>query len=431
MEQRDTIEVTWNEIKLSVQNVNQDMYNIINKLDVDDSFTLYLCKFKYGDQVGNDKTFYLPEADSLNTLDQYKTTSNIYKNLKYAYSSFPLSLVLEKQLEWYITDEVSGRSSPTFIYCPGELLNVAKALQKREDIKHAPNGLMSGQAGIKSTFLLQKLGCSESQSRLKKASLHIPTTKSYDMHSEAFRIIQSEIKKTNWLCSVLYFSEAWIHNINNNPEWKSLKKYLGDYNTPAREFINYSWHYRRMFSDANRRTNTKNNIFIQNVSSHLFEILVGGKLGFVPADSNSGLPLDTIISTYKDIYKLNSEPVAMVPALFNNTQNVYFSLNYPCFEEFDDNSRKRKSKLVELELLHDQILSYRKLFTLPIKSCAGTLLESRSNDVSFKFTHNLTTNNKKKFNGLKVCSQLKVQIQFLKKYLTQNFLLKHLFFKGV
>jgi hypothetical protein len=427
---RELDRLTWQDIKESIKEVNESFFNIVENINPSESLPLYVSSFKYGDLVGDESTFYLADSNKLRSINEYPRCSDVYKDLNYGANSFPLAMVMEKQLEWFITDDLSGQSIPVFIHNPGDFLNVGKALNKSEDVKHAPNGLMLGQAGVKSTFLLQKIGCKKSHRGLEELSQNIPISSDFHEHGIAFKVIQSETNYTAWQSKILYFSNKWIENITSNPDWAQLKKYLDDYKTSAREHISYYWHYMRMFSDAYRRINLSQNLFIQKVTNHLYEILVGGKLGFKPTDNSEGLPLETVKYVYSEHYKLKTDPIVMVPSLYNKNTPIYFSLNYPCFEEYDLSLRKKESKLSELDLLKKHLLSYKDLFSKPIKSCCGTLLEELSREANFRFCHNLRTNNKDALEWLSDIKLIKELDPIFNKVPDSSFPYESTFFQG-
>ncbi|HGH7471335.1 TPA: hypothetical protein ACG7ZR_002706, partial [Legionella pneumophila] len=154
-------------------------------------------------------------------------------------------------------------------------------------------------------------------------------------------------------------------------------------------------YYNHLYRITNKRNNLKSNLLIYETARHLFEILLGAKLGFAPAMDDELLPLSIIQKIYSECYKLEYLPIVAIPAYYNyrDPKPVYYSLQHPSECSYSPKARSASTTLSDLITLINVIHKYQKDFTLPVRECKNTILEEVSKITKFTFYHSITEGN--------------------------------------
>lgn len=214
--------------------------------------------------------------------------------------------------------------------------------------------------------------------------------RTYYEHADIFYdLIKNSNSNNDWRASVLFFSENWVEKISNDYAWREVKDYFYRISSHRSEYAINSDYYNHVYRVTNKKNNLKSNVLIYETARHLFEILLGAKIGFIPAIDDSSLPLSVIQKVYSECYKLKYLPVIAVPAYYKHgySKPIYYSLQYPSLCSYSPKSRAASTTLSDLIVLIDVVQKYQKDFSLPIPECKNTILEEVSKTAKFNFYH--------------------------------------------
>ncbi|TIG50764.1 hypothetical protein [Legionella pneumophila] len=385
---RNFTRVCWDEIREEVKRSNPEFFFLVDEIAPGKDFPLYVFNFGYGDLIGDSETFYIPHQGKLQTLNNFSSQEPITKDLFYGFHSCPLGLVLDKCFEWYLRGDSENETHPVYIDKKGDFFNIGHVTQIKPLKRYLPNGILSVKAGAQTTLVIQNIGCKRSHNRLIRSGIDCTIPNSYHDHSEFFkRIYQSCPAESKWRASIVYFSEKWIDNIVNNPEWININKYFFKYYLHYYAYTYYGDYYQHIFRVAFDKSNLERDFFIQDTAKYIFEILIGEKYGFSFTNTDEFLPASWIGYVLKDIYKLKTEPSILIPKKHFEKNPVYFSLQHPIFRPYQGLSRKRATLISELENMKIVTNKYKELFSSNHEEWAGTILEEKAKKAQFVYYH--------------------------------------------
>lgn len=380
----------WDDIKHQILQINPDFYNLVEPLSPGKDFPVYIFNFMYGDFIGDNKGAFVPSDDGFFTLGDSQTPREMLCHLGYGAKTSPMGMVLNKSFEWYLSDKQENSSYPVHIDQPGDFFNTPHVTNIRPQKQYLPNGILSVRSGVNSAFILSKIGCAKQHKRLRLMSVTSEPPRNYHEHSNIFRQISHGRSISNWASSIVYFSEKWVSSIQSDHDWASVKDYFVQKTTQSKDYLSYADYYTHIFRTAFDDSNITASLFVQDAAKYIFEILMGEKFGFAPAINDQDLPLELIREAYDNYYQTPHNPIIFTPQKLrvNSEYPVYFSLQHPLFYVYEKNSRGKITKMKEISKLQECLLSYKKLFSRPIKECEGTYLEKVSKEAKFNFYHN-------------------------------------------
>lgn len=392
--------VFWTDVRNIMESINPVFFELVDKLSPDSKFPMYLVDYGYGDLVGDDDGIFLPtRTGQYVRLDSEYTPQSMLNDLTYGLTNSPLGMFFDKSFEWFLntSDEQINRTFPIYMDPPGTFFSIGHIINYGYTATHLPNGVLFVTAGSKSNFMIPKIGCGVMHSRIQKNyNITKPAPRSYHEHADIFQdIVKSRSYKKDWRASVLYFSESWVENISKDSSWQEVRDYFYRISNHRSEYAVNSDYYNHVYRVTNKRNNLKSNLLIYETARHLFEILLGAKLGFAPAIDDELLPLSIIQEVYSECYKLEYLPIVAVPAYYNHLdpKPVYYSLQYPSLCSYSPKARNASTTLSDLIALIDVVHKYQKDFSSPIRECKNTILEEVSKITKFNFYHSATEGN--------------------------------------
>lgn len=388
-------EVFWSDVRDTIAKLNPIFFELVDKLSPDTKYPMYLVDYGYGDLVGDDKGIFLPtKTGQYVRLDSDCIPRPMLNDLGYGLNTSPLGMFFDKSFEWFLTsiEDGTNKTYPVFLDFPGAFFSINHILNFGITENHLPNGVLFVTAGSKSNFMISKISCAVMHSRLQKQyNITSSAPISHYEHSTVFSQIVKSLKYTyDWKSTILFFSEAWIKIIINDPAWKDVRNYFYTISNQRSLYAIHSDYYNHVYRVTNKRNNLKSNFLIYDTARHLFEILLGVKLGFAPATDDTIIPLSVIREAYTECYKLQYDPIIVVPSYFDhkNPKPVYYSLQYPSLSS-SPKARNASTNYSDLIALIDVVQKYQKDFSLPIRECKNTFLEKVSKTANFKFYHSL------------------------------------------
>lgn len=360
-ERKGFVRVYWDTIRSRVEKVDPKVTAIIDKLSPDRSFPLYLSYLPYGHLKGDTVSSFLTLADGRCVrLSDPSLPDEIKKNLWYGLNSSALSLILEKEIEFFIDLKDRKISIPWTIAKEGDFLCVKSTLKKDMSKKCEPSNILTATSGARSIFTLPSLGCSVNYNRLKSfLNIRSPIPKHLYDHWHLFKeMINGSLKdEVDWQSCTMYFSQKWIDKLQNDPAWSDLKVYLIEKAFSFFEYESSRIFYDIAFSLIQRKRNLKPNPYLVDTAKHLLVTAMGKAPGYAPALNDNSAPIQKLQQVFVDYFGLKKYiPGIMKPEHFeqNNLNSmVYYSMQHPSTFTFSPSSRNTSSALLEMrELQH-------------------------------------------------------------------------------
>ncbi len=394
-EGKGLVKVYWRNVRDRVAKVEPTFAKIVDELEPDDSFPLYLAYYPYGALIGDTESQLYPTQDGkLYRLTDNNVPSSVVQDLGYGYGSSPLGIVLEKQFELFIDLKHKGISVPFGVYGPGDIFSFYTNLTKREKYQYSTNTVLTSASGVRSVFMLPNIGCATNHSNLQRDfNIKNPAPKSMYDHWHIFKnIINSDIINSDWRMCVLYFSEKWINQLQDNKAWAYLKAYLHELAWKRSQYTRSQDDYDLAFSVIQEKRNLKPNPYLVDTARHLFKIILGHAPGYAPACEDEALPLEIIQQVYTSSYGLKKYiPTVIHPVSFNFEKDInpiYYSLQHPSTYVFAPKSRKVFSKLFEMRELEYIMHVYFEELAKKNSFCSDSILCEVVKHIELNYFHN-------------------------------------------
>lgn len=387
--------VCWQDVRKKVAKVEPAFAKIVDALNPDKSFALYLAYYPYGATDADTQSSLFPDGKgNYFRLTDVNAPKDIVTNLGYSKDNTPLGMVLEKQLETFIDIKSKGITIPWLVYTPGKMFPFTRILNTKTNRIFSPNGLMSSTSGVRSTFLLPNIGCATNHANLQRDfNVQNPPPKSLYSHWELFKeIINSEVVDSEWRCCVMYFSEKWLNKIHGDKSWGDLKQYLHEVAWHQFEYEMNRIQYDIIFSMIQQSRNLKPNPYLADTAKHLFSTAIGVAPGFSPALDEDALPVETLQKVFLESYGLKKYyPTIMHPKHFNFEQDsfpIYYSLQNPSTHVFSPKSREVSSTLFEMRELEHITRIFISELSKEDGMCHDTIFGKIAKKVKFNYFHN-------------------------------------------
>lgn len=363
--------VKWADVRQQLQIVNPELTGIIDRLSIDDKkYRLYEASYPYGCQSVRQGKLFLPNnAGELVPLNDSSLPTNIVKDLSYNLGSNPVTLVLAKTLELFITTD--HHTIPAVLIPEGNVFSTWIILDKESN--HQPAFLWNLSAGARSIFSLSKLSVYKKLEKLQEyfnLDINVPTH--LLDHGELFQSIAASPQfDSNWKVKVLYFSDKWFDRLNDKT-WTEFDNYLFKASWRSSGFRRCEFIWKCVYSLIQKHAHLKPDPLLVDIVEHLLAMAIGVYPGFAPATDDSAAPISKFQEILIDIYKLEKyAPIIMHPTYFTpkSKRPVYYSLGYSTAFNFSPKARKLATKRSDLvNIIHIQnkylnILANNKLNT--------------------------------------------------------------------
>ena len=219
----------WSEIKYEIKEANLELFNLVDQLHPDSKFPIFILKFPYGELIGDELSQFIPiENKGILRLNDPNLPAEVVKHLGYGSSSSPMGMVLSKQFEWFVDLPHKKITLPIFVQIPGDFFSYTRVIDIKHNFNYSPMGVLSAISGARTTFLIPSIGCQIKLTKLRRelgVKLKHPNSM-YEQFPFFKEILSSPELEQTWSSSLIYFSENWITNIKNNPDWIDVQKYF-------------------------------------------------------------------------------------------------------------------------------------------------------------------------------------------------------------
>lgn len=388
------VKVDWHQIRKNVKIVEPNFAKMVDDLNPDKTFPIYLAYIPYGDLKGDTVSTLLPgmDGDYFRITDP-STPKELLAHLGYSVNGSPFGMVLEKELEYFI--DLKRNPIPWAIYRPGRFFSFGYHYSKDTNRSYFPNSVLAVASGARSAFMLANISSAVNHANLRRDfNVRTPKPKYLYNHWTIFKeIARSNVCNCNWRSCVLYFSEKWLLNLHNDPAWLILKNYLLEKSWNEYEYDRCRRYFDITFCLIQNKFNLKPNPYLADTARHLFTIALGDAPGFAPVCDDSALPLEHIQKAYHESYGLKKYfPTIMKPTRFipeKGGNPVYYSLQNPSTFNFSPKSRKNFSMSVEMrELAHIMQTYINALLNYNIMGSDSAISDIAKN-IEFTFYHNV------------------------------------------
>ncbi len=378
--------VSWKDIRAEVRTKNLEIAAIIDEIDPDDSFKLYVGTYSYGEYIVKDGVFVFPPIIESTSLNELKS------ELGYNYAANPVSLILQNTLEIFY---IINQCSIPFLYglvAPGSIMSTWKVISDPE--AHTPAFLWDVVSGARSLFMLSKISDTAGNKRLKKHFNLLTTNKPKTFLSqwEIFReILAHESINKKWETKILFFGKKWFEKINN-ARFKELHLYLLKKAWRGSNYFRNQFIWDLIYSIIQERKNIKAEAYIINTVKHLITVAIGMSPGFVPAIDDYAGPITLLQDIYRDIYQLKTyEPIFMHLHNFKLTddRSIYYSLEYPTTPNFSVRSTEETSKIQDLINIKSIMAKFLDEIKKGDLNIYHTSIFELVNNVSFDYFHSI------------------------------------------
>ncbi len=366
MSKREVVELTWQDARAEVKQVNPELAAIIDKISPDKRYKLIKVTYHFGDLIVKDGVLQVPFIN--NELSAI-TSRDLSKNLRSAlnYSTIPLSLLLTKSSEVFVQDD--ARIIPLNMLSPGQLFGTFETLDYIFERLSKP--IWNVSAGARSIFMLPKITEASGFKRLRnRYNISLNTRLKYlNDHWHVFKQIAAhEDFPQCWTSKILFFSKEWLMIKKNDSHWFEFQRYIfqqGWYQSQyAINKIQFGLFWQLFIKAINNR-NLKPTPYLADTLKHLLLIATGGAPAFRVADTSQlAAPIESLQKAFIEIYQLKAYlPTVVYPHLLDirkDLQAVYYSLALPTLLEGTPNNNKNTTTLMldikDIKLLIETLL---------------------------------------------------------------------------
>ncbi len=375
--------LTFKDIKEEIRKVNPEFVEIVESVKGAQNCGVYLAEYRYGDYIVKAGGFNVPIAGELKDLrecdDKLKT------DLGYNFMTNPISMVLEKSIELYIS-LVSAVISFT-IYQPGDFFGFSSIVSLNNPKVRVPSAVNSWTmtAGMRNVAILASISDESGLNALMREFDFICTKP--DGLLQHWQVIKGVgYQDSNWVCKMLYFDIEWFKNLDNK-NWGPIKIYFYDQFNAAMQFYTNYLPWNISFSLAQKKRNILATTSVNETIKYLFGIASGFLIGHEVARNEESLPLEFIQRAMGNVYGLpGGAPILMTPSLFQ-TQPVYYSLQYP-LQASAIKLDPSRSIIQRHDDLYHTLSRYKQSFLLDTEYHAqDTPLIQAAKTVNFDFYH--------------------------------------------
>lgn len=344
---------TWGSLSKLVKAVFPKLGKIIDELNPNHNYPLYLVKYPYGSMILDKGIFQIPNNESrLVPISHSSISSKIKDHLSYS-GTIPLGLVVSKGIESFVQSK--HRVLPATFIGKGKLVSLWRVLEEGPSYFLGP--FWSIASGVRSICMIPKITDSACHKALKiKYGLKLPVPQRLSDQWELFTHIANHPDFTQeWSSELVFFSKKWFEH-KSDKIWSEFYRFL----------LNEVWQitsYRRnqfifdfAFSIAQENKNLKPNPYLADTVRHLVAIAAGSAPAFSPGIDDTAAPISGLQKVYIEDYGLKKyAPVIMHlhHLSFKENRPVYYSFQIPTTTIFSPKSRKLSSAMAELhELKH-------------------------------------------------------------------------------
>lgn len=359
-------EGTWIDFRKDVEQVNPELFHLIEAISPDKYYRLIKATYLYGESITHLGTICVPDKHGhLSRLDHPNVSLDLKEKL--GYCPTPLMVQLTNASEAFV--EAENRIIPLNVFLPGDLFGLYEILVPFTECPVIP--CWSITSGGRSVFLAAKVSDAIGHKNLKR-EFGVPSQppKTLDEHWDIIKAIANRGRiQSPWMSEVLIFTREWFREHSDDIHWLKFQNYLQKMawiqSRGNRVEIEYSIMW-ESFAKAVCRRNLKPNAYIVDTIKHLMLLTTGTRSGFkFVDDSEIVLPSRIVEKAYVDIYGLKEyAPLIMFPHVIgsrNDPSTIYYSMAYPTLLAGTPAIRKAANIMIELRLIRTLMMTLERV----------------------------------------------------------------------
>jgi hypothetical protein len=389
------VKVYWQDVRERVAKVEPTFAKLVDDLNPDKTFPLYLMYYPYGAAIEDTKTMFIPKEDGGydRLIDVNNISKDLMKDLGYGIGSLPMGMILEKNIECCIDMIAEKVTIPCDLRAPGEIFPLGRLVKLQNSRVYSPNGVLKVYSGARSAFLLPNIGCFDQHSFLQRDyNIKLRPAKSSYEQFEVFKAIaESKTSQCDWRSCLLFFSEKWITKIFADDAWSKLQVYLLRLACERFEYERNDNYYKVIYSLILKKRNLKPSPYLSDTARHLIATSLGAAPGFAPSIDDNALPVDTLRKAIMESYRLKTYyPTILQPKKFifeEATLPVYYSLQNPSTFAFSPKARGSASTLYDLRELSHIINVFIEELAKENSICHDTILHKIAKGIELTSFH--------------------------------------------
>lgn len=386
-------EHSWPEIRDRVHAVNPEFATVLDEVNPDKSYTVFLARYPYGSQILRFGKLFLPGVNStLIGLEDPRIPTHVREQVGYVMGTNPMTMVLKNSLDLYIA--LQDRNVLYSLIPAGSVFGIWYMLDNILEGRFFPTPvpLWDMTAGARSLFLLPKITDVTAFQKLQKQyDIKADAPKELADHWQILKeIARHPSFTTPWEVEVIYFSKKWSESIND-PAWSNVQRYLTLRAWRGTEFWRNQFSWDLTFSRIQAERNIKPCPQVADIAYHLLAMSVGAVPGFRPLLDNTAAPVSEFMQIFESIYGSRYAPLIMGPGYFSvfepQTHPIYYSSHYPTAIKLSPKSSSRSSMMTDLYNVRSLMNKYLQSIQQGDLKIAGTVLYEAAKRVKFTFCH--------------------------------------------
>lgn len=423
MQSSKLTKITWGQARKQAHTVNPELATIIDEINPDDSYAMYLGEYPFGNYIVNKGRFLVPNYSGKFVPVSETDNKEIQADLSYNEGSNPACLLLENSIEVFLDLDEEVRP---FSYTPraGAIFSTWKVTNPESCMQAA--FLWDITSGARSLIMLPKITDKVAHQRLKNEfNFQTDPPKRLVDHWQIFKAIYQG-GNAQWHSKILYFSKRWFDKLND-PAWFKFKFYLLEQSWKSSEYLRNKLFFNLVFSVLQKKYKLNYSPYINETVKNIFGIGMGCIHGLSPATNDTSAPISYIKKAYEDVYRIkNYEATIMEPAILTSQEDsVFYSLNYPIAVELGPKSRNRSRSLDELVHIKSLAINYKKAMQTEELNIYNSPLYITAKNIKLDFFHGSND-----IHGIMAPTQIRKNHSYFKSVNKYQFAYSSIFFQG-
>lgn len=315
----------WKDIREEFSRVNNPLTEIIDALDPNKDFTLFIASDPFGEIPLHDGCFQLPDQEGNNQkLSHTNISRTIQNELSYNQGAMPVSMVMDNSFEVFLQFN-HYTLLPHGLLTKGDVFSTWRVLSNKPH--QVPKFTWNVSSGARSIFMLPKIAEKKRHARLKKTfGIQSDTPSQLLDHWKIFKeLANSHTFEAPWAGKLIFFGKKWFESLNDSA-WIFFKQFLLQSAWDKTAFGRNQFVWDLVYSLIQAKIHLKPDPYIMDTVKYLLSIAAGSMPGFFPVIDDHAGPMKQLKKIYLEQYQIEYAPIIMHPQFFQTKKSVYYSL---------------------------------------------------------------------------------------------------------